>query len=387
MYVKHKIIIAGAGGIGSAAALMLAEQTELDTEIFIGDCRLELACKVAEWVKNGASSFTNIQPFLLDTKETSSEMDYIFSSADLLLDCLPGSEAPNLVRLALKHKLHYVNLTEHVQETQEIIAMAQNAETGFVLQSGMAPGFINVLAHQMYNDFLGRHPGAYVQDIRMKVGALTKNAQSPHFYGFTWSPIGVATEYVRDAFVIRNSHKTKVPALSETSTIIINGVTYEDDFTSGGAADLPDFFEGKVRNLDYKTIRYPGHYNWVREQLDLITPSEDKEQQLLRKMLGQIPIVDDDQILYYVSVSGLDADQRIHMLEKSNTIRGMKVGSYYLKAIQLTTAAPMLECGRMLLEGNLKGPILQSQINPKDFLQGYFVQWVFQNDPVLESLV
>jgi hypothetical protein len=51
------------------------------------------------------------------------------------------------------------------------------------------------------------------------------------------SPVGVATEYLKDTIVLR-LRKTTVPSLSERATIIIDGRTYED-LTSGGAADLP----------------------------------------------------------------------------------------------------------------------------------------------------
>ncbi|MDI1305570.1 MAG: saccharopine dehydrogenase, partial [bacterium] len=89
---------------------------------------------------------------------------------------------------------------------------------------------------------------------------MIKHAVAPHYYGFTWSPVGVATEYLEDTIVIRNSIKTTLPSLSERKTVIIDGITYEEDLTSGGAADLPDALSGKVGSLDYKTLRYPGHY-------------------------------------------------------------------------------------------------------------------------------
>ena len=53
------------------------------------------------------------------------------------------------------------------------------------------------------------------------------------------------------------------PRSPSADTVVIDGITYEEDLTSGGAADLPAALEGRVRNLDYKTLRYPGHYAWV----------------------------------------------------------------------------------------------------------------------------
>ncbi|MBK7359078.1 MAG: saccharopine dehydrogenase NADP-binding domain-containing protein [Saprospiraceae bacterium] len=377
MYIKHKVIIAGAGGIGRAAGLIMAEQPDFDCEIFIGDIQLDIAEEACQWIQKGASSLVNIESFEIKQDVVSEHMDYILKSADILLDCLPGSEAPKMAAFAKKYKLHYVNLTEYVDETNQILELAKDAETGFILQSGLAPGYVNILANHLYKDFVSQYGDQQVDQIAMKVGALTRITTNPHYYGFTWSPIGVATEYVKDAIVIRNGIKTTIPSLTETTDILIDGIHYEDDFTSGGAADLPDYFSGKVRNLDYKTIRYPGHYQWVKNQLAEIGSQAHPEIALLDKMKQVIPNVDEDLIILYVGITGKDASGSIRIKERSLRIEPSFVGSHKLKAIQTTTAAPMLEAARMLLSGKYKGPMLQSQIDTQEFLSGSFVQMVF----------
>jgi len=377
MYIKHKVIIAGAGGIGRAAGLIMAEQPDFDCEIFIGDIQLTIAEEACKWIQTGASSLVNIECFEIKPDLVTEHMDYIFKSADIVLDCLPGSEAPRMAAFAKKYNLHYVNLTEYVDETKQILELSKDAETGFILQSGLAPGYVNVLANHLYKDFILNYGENQVDHIAMKVGALTRITTNPHYYGFTWSPIGVATEYVKDAVVIRNGIKKSIPSLTETTDILIDGTHYEDDFTSGGAADLPDYFSGKVRNLDYKTIRYPGHYKWVKNQLAEIGIQENPEIALLDRMRQAIPNVDEDLIVLYVGITGKDASGSIRIKERSLRIEPSYVGSHKLKAIQTTTAAPMLEAARMLLTGKYKGPIMQSQIDTQEFLSGTFVQMVF----------
>jgi saccharopine dehydrogenase-like NADP-dependent oxidoreductase len=83
----------------------------------------------------------------------------------------------------------------------------------------------------------------------MRVGALAQMTESPHYYGFTWSSIGVATEYVKDSEAVRNHEIVRLPSLSERETIIINGRRYEADLTSGGAADLPQAYKDRIRIL------------------------------------------------------------------------------------------------------------------------------------------
>lgn len=373
-----KFVIAGSGGIGRAAGLILAETPDMPCEIFIGDIDLEAARSVARWIQDGASGITPVEAFYLNAAEPNTQLDYILKSADIILDCLPGSQAPMMAALALKYGLHYVNLTEYVAETQKITEMAQNAETGFVLQAGLAPGFINILAHRLYKQFTETFQVSKVERISMKVGALTRVVKDPHFYGFTWSPIGVATEYLKSTEAIRNYEKVQIPALSGTTQMIIDGVRYEDDFTSGGAADLPDFFSGLTRSLDYKTIRYPGHFDWVRSLIQNIPSSDPRpEYSLLEKMKEQIPMVEDDLIVLYAAVEGFDPQGVLQIKEKSMIIHPRQVGSYKLKAIQITTAAPMLECARMLLDGGYRGPVFQSAIDPDEFMKGPFVQSAF----------
>jgi saccharopine dehydrogenase-like NADP-dependent oxidoreductase len=305
-------------------------------------------------------------------------MKAAFEQSDVLLDCSPGGQAPKMARFAFDFKMHYANLTEYVAETDEIIKLANNAETGFVLQTGLAPGFINVLAMSLYNHFVEKYDNEKVEKIGMKVGALTAHAHEPHFYGFTWSPIGVATEYVKNSRVLRNYKITERPALSSRETIVIGARTYEADLTSGGAADLPDFFAGKARHLDYKTLRYVGHYDWVERQIKKLTKDENLPNRLQEVMLEAIPSVEDDIVLVHASVDGFAADGRRRMLEKAYYAEPLEIDGKSLRAIQTTTAAPLCESAMMLLTGKYKGVVLQSQLNPDNFMNGNFVSRIYR---------
>ncbi len=375
--MEANIFIAGSGGIGQAAGLILANSSDIKANIYFGDISVDALTKAAHFIKSGCHHEVSVNSVLMDEKEDSAALDAALEKCDIILDCLPGSQAPRMAKLARKNKCHYANLTEYVQETKEVIDIAQDAETGFVVQTGLAPGFINVLACRLYEEFTEAFHVDVVDSMTMKVGAISKNAPSPHFYAFTWSPIGVATEYLKDAEVVRNFKKIKVPALSGLQTFIIDGDVFEDNFTSGGAADLPDAFAGKIRDLDYKTLRYPGHYEWVRHTLSTIQHKEDKIKALEHIMLENIPSVEDDIVVVYASVQGKDKDGRLRRKEKSYKIFPSKIGNKTLRAIQTTTAAPLCEMAYMLLKNNWKGVILQSQVPPLDFLNGPFVRQIY----------
>jgi len=371
-----KIFIAGSGGIGQAAGLILSESYEVNAEIYLGDISQEAIDSGIKFISEGCGHLSKLHGILMPMNDTNEALDAALTDCDVILDCLPGSQAPRMARLAVKHGCHYANLTEYIAETNEIKEIAKDADTGFILQTGLAPGFINVLANQLFQDFQEVHGVDKVDHISMKVGALSAHAQAPHFYAFTWSPIGVATEYMKDAVVVEDYKTKAIPALSGNETIIIDNITYEDNYTSGGAADLPEAFEGRVRDLDYKTIRYPGHYQWVKEQIKDLT-GDDKIKVLEKTMLDQIPSVEEDVVIVYASVKGKDSHGVLRMMEKSYTVKPSMVGDKMLRAIQTTTAGPLCEAAYLLLKGALKGVVLQSQIPAREFLNGPFVKGIY----------
>ena len=374
-----KIFIAGAGGIGEAAALLWREWAEFETEIFLGDVSAENLAKAKKFVLLNSARDSKIETILMAKDGANEAMTAAFENCDVLLDCSPGGQAPRMARFAKDFKMHYANLTEYVAETDEIIELAKDAETGFILQTGLAPGFINVLAMSLYNKFVADFENEKIEKIGMKVGALTAHAHQPHFYGFTWSPIGVSTEYVKPSRVIRDYQITAQPALSDREAIVIGGRRFEADLTSGGAADLPEFFAGKAKRLDYKTLRHVGHYEWVDGVIRQFPNDETLPKVLLEKFLQEIPAVEDDFVLVHASVEGFDSKGVRRLIEKAFFINPLEINGHFLRAIQTTTAVPLLEAAMMLLRGNLKGVILQSRIAPEEFLRGKFVSRIYKN--------
>jgi saccharopine dehydrogenase-like NADP-dependent oxidoreductase len=382
MTEHYKIVIAGSGGIGWAAGLILRELGDFTCDVFLGDMDLEKARKEADRIIDGSERPGRVFPFLLPAGGVSPDFAEVLQGAHILLDCLPGGEAPRMARLAREHNLHYVNLTEYVAETLEIEEIARGADRGFLLQTGLAPGVINVLAHHLYLSFCRKHEVEVVERISMRVGALTTTAEPPHYYGFTWSTIGVATEYLQPSSVVRNFEKQAIPSLEDVKPLSIRGVLYEEAFTSGGAANLPDALAGKVKNLDYKTLRYPGHYAWARNIVTEAPSDGDRIQYLHERMLETVPRVEnDDLVVIYAVVEGRDRKQAFHRMEYSQVVRPVKVGQHRLQAIQATTVAGLAESARYLLKTGRTGAIFQTDIPTDQFLlSGPFVCKLYDLD-------
>ena len=348
MNTHYTIIIAGAGGIAEAAGLLLMEWSAVPPTIFIGNRTLSKAQKVARWIEEGTTKPCSVTAFHLPEEDLNEEIKEILNQADAILDCLPGSLAPKIAGLAKDFQLHYANLTEYVAETREIMALAKDATTGFVLQTGLAPGYINILANLLFQQFR--------KDFTVEK---------------------VATEYLKETLVLRDFNKKRLPSLSERAAIIIDGIAYEEDLTSGGAADLPDAFAKKVRFLDYKTLRHPGHYAWVEAQRKDLENTQETIATLQHKMEVMIPHIEDDKIILYAAVEGKDTNGTLQRREIAKQILPQTVGKHQLRAIQITTAAPLLQSAQLMLESHCSGVVLQSQIAPKPFLNGNFIVPVF----------
>lgn len=387
--MTHRIVIAGAGGIGRAAGLLLVEWGELDAEVWIGDAVAESARSAVEWIRDGATRedrAASVHAFTMPAEGSDDAMDRVLTGADALLDCLPWPQAVRMARLARRHDLCYANLTEHVESSREIAELAEGASRGFVLQTGLAPGFVDVLGHELFLDFCRRHGVDGVDRVMLRVGALPVRALPPHYYGFTWNLRGVATEYLEPSVVVRDGRIATRPSLGEVATIHLGGLVLEEALTSGGAADLPEHLAGRVRELDYKTLRHPGHWEWVRKTLgELGAGAEgegDSEARIaaLEERMGRvIPHVEADQVVIYAAAEGEDRDGVRRRIDEHRVVRPRKVGRHTLRAIQLTTAAALVESARMLLLDGLSGVVLQSGIEPERWLAGPFVSRAYSD--------
>jgi saccharopine dehydrogenase-like NADP-dependent oxidoreductase len=380
MSTTHRIVIAGAGGIGRAAALLLSEWGDLDAEIALGDAVAERAAEAARWVCEGTSGEARIRPFAMPAEGTDDAFDAVLREGDILLDCLPWHQSVRAARLAREHGLHYANLTEHVEVSETIAELARGAETGFVLQTGLAPGFVNVLGHALFREFCRDHGVERVDSLRLRVGALPVRALPPHYYGFTWSTYGLATEYLNDSVVLREGRRATRPSLTEIATVRLGSLVLEEALTSGGAADLPAALAGRVRELEYKTLRHPGHWDWVRERVADLTAGADPIAGLEEALLAAVPHVEVDQVVIYAAVEGLDSGGTRRRRDELLVVEPRRVGRRTLKAIQCTTAAGLAESARMLLAGSSAGVVLQSDIDSAAWLAGPFVRKGFYGD-------
>lgn len=381
------VFIAGSGTIGPAAAFLLLSIDTPSTRgcrVILGD-RDEAAARRARARVLGPEA--GDRPGAAERLETvrmgdrpgdTESLDGLaaaYDRADVIVDCLPGRFSAEMAQVARDRGLAYVNVTEYVEETEAIRKLAAGSSQPFILQTGLAPGYIDVLGCRLVEVFEGRYEGGTVESLALRVGALTPHAAPPSYYNFTWSKVGVATEYVKPATALRGGRECSLPSLSERERVVIDGRTYEEDLTSGGVADLCEHFAGRIQRLDYKTLRYPGHYAWV-EDLLAGAPAGERERidHLERRMIEAVDETTDDLVVVHARLSGLDAQGGRRQLAVAKHIRPAKIEGRTLSAIQATTASSVAESVGLALGGGLRGVVLQSQLSPASFLGGPFVE-------------
>ena len=285
---------------------------------------------------------------------------------DVVLSATPFSLTTTVAEAAKRAGAHYLDLTEDVESTRTIRRLAEGANTAFIPQCGLAPGFISIAAYDLAKKF------EKLRDVQMRVGALPVFPTNALKYNLTWSTDGLINEYCNPCESIRDSHRGEVPALEELEAFSLDGIAYEAFNTSGGLGTLCDTLEGKVENLNYKTVRYPGHRDIIKMLVRDLRLGLRRE--LMKDVLETaIPITYQDVVLIFVTVSGW-MDGRLTQESYAKKIYSQTVGDRLMSAIQITTASGICAMCDLLVEGKLpqKGFVRQEEAKLGDFLANRF---------------
>lgn len=223
----------------------------------------------------------------------------------------------------------YFDFTEDVHVTDYIKEVSKNSTVPFVPQCGLAPGAINIIASDLVSNF------DEVDELKLRVGALTKSPSNNMKYCLSWSTDGLVNEYANDCEIIQNNKRMWVKGLDGYETIVINGQEYEAFYTSGGVGTLCQTYEGKIKNLNYKTLRYPGHHQYMKflfEDLDFANNRDE----LVRILNRSVPKSYNDTIIMQVTAIGKIGGIKV---EENNT--QVIDHNNQLTAIQRSTAIGM----------------------------------------------
>lgn len=265
---------------------------------------------------------------------------------DAVVSCLPYHLNITVAEGAYDTGVHYFDLTEDVPTTNRVLELSQaRPESVFVPQCGLAPGLIGIVGASLAAGF------EQIRSIELKVGALPQNPTGLLGYAFNWSAEGVVNEYLNDCEVLRSGRRQMVPAMTEKERVFIGGIELEAALTSGGLGTMCPTYEGRVQRLDYKTLRYPGHFRQMHFLFDELN-LRDRREDVGRILVDAKPPVNDDIVYLHAAVEGVKDGQAF----RENYVRGYKpldIDGRTWRAISWTTAASAVSVVEMVAAGVL----------------------------------
>lgn len=352
--MKTKVLVLGAGKIGWAISHLLSSTS--DYQVVISDSNTSALKNIKK---------KNLKKQIVDASNPKS-LKASLKDVDIVISACPYYLSVSIAEAARKAGVHYFDMTEDVETAKYIHNISKKAKSVFVPQCGLAPGFISIAAYHLAQHF------DKLQRVRMRVGALPIFPSNVFKYNLTWSTDGLINEYCNPCEVIYDHERREVLPLEGYEQFSLDGITYEAFNTSGGLGTLCDTLKGKVDNLNYKTIRYPGHCDLVRFLVNDLRLGERRD--VFKDVLEHaVPVTMQDVVLIFVTVSGRIKGQLIQETF-TKKIYHQKVQRFELAAIQITTAAGICAMVDLLRSGRLKkaGFVRQEDVSLKDFLNNRF---------------
>lgn len=362
----HSVLVAGSGKIGRLIGCLLAESG--DYKVYVSDINTE---------DLGDDAFgdqkDNIVILNFDAMNTN-----LFSKVvkekkiKTVISSLPYYCNPKVAENAKENNLNYFDLTEDVKVTEQIRKFAKDAVTAFVPQSGLAPGFISIATNDLIRKFDS------LESVQMRVGALPIHSNNFLKYALNWSTEGLINEYGNDCIAIKNGKIVSIEPLEGLETIEIDGLQYEAFNTSGGLGSLANTYVGKVKTMNYKTVRYPGHCEKMRLLMNDLKLNEERDT-LKRLLENVIPRTPQDVVMIYVTVKGYKGKQLIadNYFKK---VYPATIANKRWSAIQVTTASSVCAVVDLVVQskGEKKGLILQEEFKLSDILSNQFGRYYAQ---------
>jgi saccharopine dehydrogenase-like NADP-dependent oxidoreductase len=363
-----EIAVIGAGKIGSTIARLLSHSG--DYQVTVAD---RSAAQLAEIEPHKAVKTVEIDISNGDALRT------LLRGRFAVLSAAPYQLTTKIAEAAAAANVHYLDLTEDVESTRRVKQIAADAGTAFIPQCGLAPGFISIVASDLTRHF------DTLESVRMRVGALPQYPSNALNYNLTWSTDGVINEYIEPCEAIVEGELIEVPALEEREEFALDGVTYEAFNTSGGLGTLAETLKGKVRTLNYRTIRYPGHAAIMKALLNDLGLRHRRE--VLKDILeNALPTTMQDVVIIFVTVSGRK-DGRLVQETYAHKVYAAPIAGKMHSAIQITTAASICAVLDLLAEGQLpaRGFVRQEEIGLDVFLANRFGRYYAKDVQVRRS--
>jgi saccharopine dehydrogenase-like NADP-dependent oxidoreductase len=350
----NRIVILGGGKIGAAIVELLGASGDYDLIVADRD-----EAMLALLHRHDAARR------VLDVEDAAA-LRTVLREGDAVISALPFFLNARVAEAARDCGLHYFDLTEDVETTRRVREIAKGAAQVFMPQCGLAPGFVSVVAYDVAKRFES------LETVRLRVGALPQYPTNALNYNLTWSTDGLINEYCNPCEAIHEGKLIEVLALQGLEQFSLDGITYEAFNTSGGLGTLCETLAGRAREVNYKTVRYPGHAERMKMLVSDLKLGERRE--LFKDVLETaIPMTLQDVVLIFVTATGKRAG-RLTQESYASKIYSREINGTTWSAIQVTTAAGVCAMVDLMRENGLglKGFVRQEDVPLDKFMANRF---------------
>jgi lysine 6-dehydrogenase len=347
-----KILVLGAGRMGYGAVYDLVHNSPGVAKVTVADFDFEKSEDIA--AKIDSSKLSAIELDVTDHEKTA----FVMNEHDAAISCVNYWHNLGLSKTAVETQTNFCDLGGNnyvVDEQLSLDEEAKNAGINIIPDCGLAPGMVSILAAH------GAEKFDDLEEIHIRVGGLPQNPEPPLDYQLVFSVEGLINEYIEKARVIRDGKITAIESMTECESLSFEGFPPLEAFqTSGGTSTLPDTFLGKLKELDYKTIRYAGHCEKFKTMIDLgLCSSEDlkvdgqsiKPRRFFGELLQKnLPADEPDYVLIRLefagNIGGESKKLRYDIVDKFDETTG-------LSAMMRTTSFPASIIAQMMAEGEV----------------------------------
>jgi lysine 6-dehydrogenase len=256
-----RMLVLGAGLQGSACAYDLLQNPDV-TEVRLADLHID---HLADFLK--PYSGKRLLPTPLDVRDADA-VRALMRGCDAVMSAIPYYFNLDMAKYAVEVGVNFCDLggnTDIVFEQKKLDSRAKEQKCTVIPDCGLAPGMDTILAQYGISQL------DEVDSVKIFVGGLPQHPEGPLKYQIVYSLEGVLDYYTTLSWVVRNGKRAQVTALSEIEPVEFAKPVGELEafHTAGGLSTLPFRYEGKIKTMEYKTLRYPGHAKIMEAIRDL----------------------------------------------------------------------------------------------------------------------
>jgi lysine 6-dehydrogenase len=250
--------VLGGGRQGTAAAYDMAKWGEAE-RVLIADASLEAAQRSAARV-NRLVGREAAQPHQVDVSDAARLAEFL-RGVDSFLSAVPYWHNLAITRAAIAARACMTDLggnTDQVHAQLELGPQAEEAGIAVIPDCGQVPGMgtsLTVYAMSLLDE---------TDEVMMWDGGNPLHPQPPFNYILTFNIAGLTNEYYGVANFIRDGRLVQVPTFQDEDYETVDFPApigrMEAFVAGGGTSTMPWTFEGRLRTLWNKTLRWPGHF-------------------------------------------------------------------------------------------------------------------------------